>query len=354
MSGLNQNQINDVIDRFNDGIALGMDMPSARSASGLGFITNSLARGDFPGMIDAASFMGLSTPARGSAVAAITYSGNRSIVSAFFDLVAEYSRTTLDPAIFDVLPVLEIYDKAIRTEKIAVLFRQALRVNKTVDDAVGEVRGQFGVDCFPADTIISLADGSKAPIDALQPGDEVACFASGGLRDGSITPLTTGTIARLFRNVTTEWITLVLPEVIDPNTGGAREITSTPGHVFLAPDGQFRRLCDMIDGSVVPLKSDAIAHKQGAEHYRPVGMVEIVLEDGTIATAEAHSIKYSAATAHLYEEAEMLVTRTEGGLAIKPEVKMGWKTYNFKVEKYHTCIVGKGSGNDNNRNERAA
>ena len=36
----------------------------------------------------------------------------------------------------------------------------------------------------------------------------------------------------------------------------------------------------------------------------------------------------------------MLVIHTEHGLALKPEVRKGWKSYNFEVEELHTNIAG--------------
>ena len=194
-----------------------------------------------------------------------------------------------------------------------------------------------GGPCFAAGTSIRMANGSLLPIENIEQNANVAAFPE--LDNPCGADLKPAVVKKLFRNVIDTWVVLSVPKFIDQATGKPEEITSTPGHVFLSPDGQFRRLCDMIDKSVVPLNSAALDHKEGAEHYRPVGMVEIVLEDGTIAKAEAHSIKYSAATAHLYEEAEMMVTHTEGGLAVKPEMKKGWKTYNFEVAEHHTYIA---------------
>lgn len=61
--------------------------------------------------------------------------------------------------------------------------------------------------------------------------------------------------------------------------------------------------------------------------------------DGSIQTVTAEVIRYSAETAHLFEEAEMLVYATEGGVALAPELKRGWKTYNFTVAGTHTYIA---------------
>jgi hypothetical protein len=217
--------------------------------------------------------------------------------------------------------------------------------------------------CFPANTSITLADGSAVPIETISVDDQVACtwhdgvkVAGGTLETGEehipvyhspvTAPLTSGKVTRLFSNVTEEWITLVIPtgNVSGADgTGGkgsSRLLTATPGHTMLSEDGTWQRLCDMIDGSVVAFNSKGITEADGAEHYRPMGTVRLVQDDSSIVTAEAHIVRYSAATAHLFEETEMLVTRTEGGLACQHHYKKGWKTYNFEVAEHHNYIAG--------------
>lgn len=216
--------------------------------------------------------------------------------------------------------------------------------------------------CFPASTPIRLGNGSTVDIESVRLNDTVACTIhapevqqQGEVTEASHCPVTaslrTGNVTRLYNNLTEEWITLAIPQ---PD-GSTRLLTATPGHVMLSPDGSWRRLCEMIDGSVVPMDAQSltdaahgelawrkatgftatdkegsrsvsdhvslIADEQAHQHYRPVGTVDLVLEDGSTATAEAHLIRYSAETAHLFEQAEMLVTRTEGGLACQPHCR---------------------------------
>ena len=223
-------------------------------------------------------------------------------------------------------------------EGILTIYTVPGRAPPTVDyDTVGP-------QCFPAGTPITLPSGTTVPIETLLPQNSVAGFAEHGerLRNGTcLSPVTSllrgGVVKRLYHNVTDEWVTLAIS---DPDSGEVSYLTSTPGHVMLTPSGEYRQLGEMIDGAVVPIKSAAIKGVAGAEHYRPLGRVELVLTDGRIAAAEAHSIKYSTATAHLFEQAEMLVTRTEHGLALEPEMRTGWKTYNFEVEEFHTYVAG--------------
>ena len=95
------------------------------------------------------------------------------------------------------------------------------------------------------------------------------------------------------------------------------EMTVTPGHHFLAADGGFRRI-------------DEILADDG----------RIVLADGTVVAVSAERIVYNAETAHLYEEAEIAEQASAGATALAPRVKKGWKTYNFEVEGLHTYIAG--------------
>lgn len=166
-------------------------------------------------------------------------------------------------------------------------------------------------ECFPAGTPISLPDGSSLPIERICVGDVVLAFdpdANHGR--GELRP---SKVARLYQNTTNEWIRLHWAE-----GGEAKELVVTPGHHFLSKSGKFLQISSML------------------EH----GRTTIVLASGELLEVAADRILHSPASAYLYEEAEMLVTRTEGGLAVKPEWKKGWKTYNFEVDKYHTYIAG--------------
>lgn len=193
--------------------------------------------------------------------------------------------------------------------------------------------------CFAPGTPILLADGRQLPIEEIDCGTKVASFRQFGTGDSSAVhaPKEARPVSDLLTNVTSEWITLAWK---DSAGGTLRRLTATPGHEMLTPHGDFKKLIAMIDGSTVPLHSQAIETVDGSEHYTALGHAELVLEDGSVARAEAHLVRYSAATAHLFEEAEVLVTRTEGGLAVEPHWKKGWKTYNFEVADYHTYIAG--------------
>lgn len=196
--------------------------------------------------------------------------------------------------------------------------------------------------CFPAGTSIALADGTIFNIESIEAGSVVAAFPefSSDTTRGSSSPvtaaLTPGKVVRTFNNVTEDWVEV---HFTDPVTGEAKTLTATPGHVMLTPQGGYKQLIQMIDvGGEEPVLAGDRTDVQALGDY--TGSVRLVLADSQIVTAQVWSVRYSETTAHLYEEAEMLVTRTEGGLAVQPEVKRGWKTYNFEVEKYHTYIAG--------------
>ncbi|MDF2809836.1 MAG: hypothetical protein K0S56_867, partial [Microvirga sp.] len=154
------------------------------------------------------------------------------------------------------------------------------------------------VHCFPAGTLISIAGGATREIESLAPGDLVVAFDQKGV-------LLPGAIARLFRNVTSEWLIL------------SCGLTVTPGHRFLNECGEFERI-------------DQLTARGG----------KVVLEDGSLQSVTAERIVYSDATRHLYEEAEEAVYQSAGGAALQPEIRRGWRTYNFEVEEYHTYIAG--------------
>ena len=114
-----------------------------------------------------------------------------------------------------------------------------------------------------------------------------------------------GKVARVFRGITDSWLVL------------SCGLTVTPGHRFLNERDEFERI-------------DAIVARGG----------RIVLEDGTLANVTAERTDYSEETRHLYEEAEDVVALSAGSGALKPEVRRGWRTYNFEVEEYHTYVAG--------------
>ena len=61
-------------------------------------------------------------------------------------------------------------------------------------------------------------------------------------------------------------------------------------------------------------------------------------EDGNVEVASAKPIVYSASSRHLYEEAEEL--QVEHNSSVQPQLKRGWRTYNFEVEELHNYIAG--------------
>lgn len=63
------------------------------------------------------------------------------------------------------------------------------------------------------------------------------------------------------------------------------------------------------------------------------------MADGSVVYVTAERIRYSEETAHLYEQGERLVARSEGGLALAPRIERGWKTYNFEVSDLHTYVA---------------
>jgi hypothetical protein len=91
----------------------------------------------------------------------------------------------------------------------------------------------------------------------------------------------------------------------------------TPGHQTLDANGRFRPISEIL-----------------AEDAR------VVLADGSVIGISHERVVYSADTAHLYEQAERVVTPTAGGLALAPRIELGWKTYNFEVERLHTYVAG--------------
>ena len=148
-----------------------------------------------------------------------------------------------------------------------------------------------------------MADGTLTHISKIKIGDNVCSFnyTSGGR--GAIYVL--GRVVRLFRMSTPVWLRL------------QDGLTATPSHEFRNEFDGYERLGSIVarGGSIVKL-------------------------DGSLVRAVAERIVYSSATRHLYEEAEEVVCATAGGLALKPEVRRGWRTYNFEVEHFHNYVAG--------------
>lgn len=177
---------------------------------------------------------------------------------------------------------------------------------------------RFGI-CFPAGTLIGAWDGSTIAIEDIEAGHSVSSYLQRCEGDQSqiASELLPGKVVRTFNNVTEDWVEV---HFVDPTTGDRKALTATPGHVMLTPEGGYKQLIEMIDtGDEEPAIAGERSEAQSLGDY--AGSVRLVLVDSQIVTAQAWSIRYSEATAHLYEEAEMLITRTEGGLALKPEVR---------------------------------
>ena len=151
--------------------------------------------------------------------------------------------------------------------------------------------------CFTSNTDVSLWGGHAIPISEIVAGDVVLSFdASGALVPGRVT--------QLLANVTDTFLRLSNGTVV------------TPGHRYLRPDGSFMEIGEIVAGDG-----------------------QVVDQDGQVLTLTAEVLRYSAETAHLFEEGEVLAYHEAGGLALTPEVKRGWKTYNFTVAGTHTYIA---------------
>lgn len=166
---------------------------------------------------------------------------------------------------------------------------------------------KYGIDldgavsqCFSGDVKIELMDGKKNIRD-ISPGDFVLSFSE---NKALTSRLTAGRVVRVFRSITSEWI--VFPD------GTA----VTPGHKFLNEKGAFERI-------------DYILARAGM----------IVTISGELKLAVAERVSYSEQTRDLYEEDENFVYASSGSGALQPEIKKGWRTYNFEVESLHTYIA---------------
>jgi hypothetical protein len=151
--------------------------------------------------------------------------------------------------------------------------------------------------CFPAGTLIAMADGSRKPIELIGAGDRVLGFAG----HDPFGRLVAGRVSKLFRNVTERWLALTFLD------GGT--LSATPGHEMLAADGRFARL-----DQLVSWQADG------------TGRVTLVGENGALRPARAETIRFSAATAHLYPLADaaalaqghQTAAQTFGNLALPP------------------------------------
>ncbi len=158
-----------------------------------------------------------------------------------------------------------------------------------------------GYHCFPATTLVTMADGSQKAICHIAVGDEVtsvACDPVLGL------VVKSGRVCRLFRGMTREWLEL------------SCGLTVTPGHLFLNERGSFERI-------------DEIIRRGGG----------IVRSDGTRISVSAEAISYSEATRRFYEPIVNVSPAGDERSALNGTSDEGWRTYNFEVEEFHTYVA---------------
>ena len=176
-------------------------------------------------------------------------------------------------------------------------------------DTGGIVQFELQARCFAAHTPIQTSLTSTKPIADLRVGDAVLAFDP--YTDDGRGALVPRRVTKLFSNVTTEWVKLSWTEA-----GVARELVATPGHHFRDQHGNFPSIAEMIrDGGAT-----------------------VVLASGELAEVAATRIVYSAATAHLFEQAQSHIALS-GNTALKPQMLEGWQTYNFEVEDLHTYVA---------------
>ena len=183
-------------------------------------------------------------------------------------------------------------------------------VMRTVDRVIIQQVGPPPPNCFAADTLIQMADGTARAISDVRPGDFVSAFDAS--QDLGRSLLSSARVTRIFTNVADEWLILSACE-----SGKIADITVTAGHEFLSTSGEFRRIDEILKGDST-----------------------VVLADGSTVSVTAKRIAYASETAHLYEQTTVVECVSVGGLALAPAVKSGWKTYNFEVEGLHTYIAG--------------
>lgn len=156
--------------------------------------------------------------------------------------------------------------------------------------------------CFVAGTPVLMGNGASRSIESIVPGDIVAAFDE---QAGSTGALGRGRVARVFRGITDTWIEL------------SNGLVVTPGHHFMASDGRFRTIENI-------LKTDR----------------RVISADGEVLEVEGLYIRYSEATASLFEEGEAYAVAVEGSNALESKFTKGWRTYNFEVDDLHTHVAG--------------
>jgi hypothetical protein len=117
-------------------------------------------------------------------------------------------------------------------------------------------------------------------------------------------PLISGLVTRLYRNVT--------DTVLSVNG-----VLTTPGHHWLSADGRIERIDDIIARGAV-----------------------LVDAAGEARSGEIERFVFREETARQFEVATDRLSPEAGALALQPEMRTGWRTYNFEVERLHTYVAG--------------
>jgi hypothetical protein len=128
--------------------------------------------------------------------------------------------------------------------------------------------------CFPPSTLILMADGTQRAIELVEAGDWVWAVNPAD----PLGPLIRGQVARVFRNITDEFIRL---DYLDGGT-----LSATPGHEMLAVNGTYGRIDKLVQW-----------------HGTTEGRVLLAGADGQPRAAHAVRVVYSQMTAHLYPQA---------------------------------------------------
>jgi hypothetical protein len=174
----------------------------------------------------------------------------------------------------------------------------------TADDPTGTYRvPRFLSNCFVRGTAILMEGGAERAIDAIMPGDLVMAFDPSNGPNGDLVPRR---VARTFTNLTTE---LFILRAADGSHDRISEVFVTPGHVFFRADGSFARIDDI-------LNDDAL----------------LIWKDGSPLKITGERVVYSAETADCFEQASTIDYVVAGSAALSPQIKRGWRTYNFEVE----------------------
>ena len=196
-------------------------------------------------------------------------------------------------------------------QKTYVVGQQGLDMHNGTAPHIYDQNGYWGVDCFPAGTLIKVGGDDTVSIENIRPDMLVSSFSEqDNLGRGA---LDTKPVIRLYTSVTQEFIRLDFED-------GRAPLHVTPGHVFLDETGGFSKI-----GNLVRLGG---------------GNARIVDETGRIITAKATSLRFSAETADMFERSSVRTMTINGNVAFKEEVQEGWKTYNFEVLDFHTYVAG--------------